>query len=84
MLEEVTALVCELDAEKMTDFFVGENNSICETALDSTRTYKLLKSKYIFQEGTEEMEFKGYVEDEKIMWTEDIPDELLKMLGIED
>ena len=76
--------VCELDAEKMADFFVGENDSICEAASDSTTTYKLLKTKYIFQEGTEEMEFKGCVEDGKITWTEDIPDDLLKMLGMED
>ena len=76
--------VCELDAEKMADFFVGENDSICETASDSTTTYKLMKTKYIFMEGTDEMEFKGCVEDGKILWTEDIPDDLLKMLGMED
>ena len=76
--------VCELDADKMADFFVGENDSISEAASDSTTTYKLLKTKYIFQEGTDEMEFKGCVEDGKITWTEDIPDDLLKMLGMED
>ena len=76
--------VCELDAEKMADFFVGDNDSISEAVSDSTTTYKLLKTKYIFLEGTEEMEFKGCVEDGKITWTEDIPDDLLKMLGMED
>ena len=76
--------MCELDAEKMADFFVGDNDSISEAVSDSTTTYKLLKTKYIFLEGTEEMEFKGCVEDGKITWTEDIPDDLLKMLGMED
>ena len=75
---------CELDTEKMADFFVGEDDSICETATDSTTTYKLMKNKYIFMEGVEEMEFKGHVDDGTITWTEDLPDELLKMLGMED
>ena len=70
---------CELDTEKMADFFVGEDDSICETASDSTTTYKLLKNKYIFMEGVEEMEFKGHVDNGTITWTEDIPDELLKI-----
>ena len=43
-----------------------------------------MKNKYIFMEGVEEMEFKGHVDDGTITWTEDIPDELLKMLGMED
>ena len=75
---------CELDAEKMADFYVGKDDSICETASDSTTTYKLLKNKYIFMEGVEEMEFKGHADNGTITWTEDIPDELLKMLGMED
>ena len=55
-----------------------------QRTVKSTTTYKLLKNRYIFMEGLEEMEFKGQVDDGAITWTEDIPDELLKMLGMED
>jgi hypothetical protein len=75
---------CELDAGKMPDFFVDSEDAIQDESTDTTTTYKLLKDKYIFMEGTDEMEFKGYVEDGSITWTEDIPDDLLKMLGMED
>ena len=68
----------------MDDFFVEEDNSISQTASSSTINYKLLKHRYIFMEGVEEMEFKGYVDDGKITWTEDIPDDLLKTLGMQD
>ena len=75
---------CELDTEKMTDLFVDSNNAIRRFSGNYTTTYKLMANKYIFMEGVEEMEFRGQVNDGTITWTEDIPDELLKILGIEE
>jgi len=76
---------CELDPEKMPDFFVDSENAVQPSKTSDTTTYKLLKKKYIFLEGEDEMEFKGFIEeDENISWTEDIPDDLLKMLGMEE
>ena len=67
----------------MDNFYVDPKDTIQYKSTDTTRTYKLLKNKYIFLEGIEDMEFKGYLEDGKIIWTEYIPDDLLKMLGME-
>jgi len=75
---------CELDADKMPTIFVESDGSVVENKSDSTKDYKLLKDKFVFQEGNEEMDFKGTVEDGKVIWSEDIPEELLKLLGMEE
>ena len=79
----------EIDTEKMmsslTDLFVSKlTGKVLKWGGDYTTTYKLMANKYIFMEKVEELEFKGYINYGTITWTEDIPDELLKMLGMED
>jgi len=74
---------CELDADKMPNIFVETDGTIKEDSSETTEDYKLLKDKFVFQEGNEEMDFKGIVEDGKVKWSDDIPDELLKLLGME-
>ena len=68
----------------MPTIFVESDGSVVENKSDSTKDYKLLKDKFVFQEGNEEMDFKGTVEDGKVIWSEDIPEELLKLLGMEE
>ena len=74
---------CELDAEKMADLYVDTDNKRVEEAGDDVTLYKLFKDKYIFQEGVEEMEFKGQLVEDVAQWSEDIPDDLIKILGME-
>jgi hypothetical protein len=42
--------------------------------------YKLFKSRYVFKEGDDDMEYKGLVKDGVVCWSLDIPDDLLKII----
>ena len=74
---------CELDADKMPTIFVETDGKILDESTETSKNYKLLKDKFVFQEGNEEMDFKGIVEDGVVTWDDDIPEELIKLLGME-
>ena len=74
---------CELDADKMPTIFVESDGTILDDSNELTTNYKLLKDKFVFNEGNEELDFKGIVENGIVTWDEDIPEELIKLLGME-
>ena len=75
---------CELDADKMQTIFVETDGTIKEDSSETTKDYKLFKDKFVFKEGNEEMDFTGIIENDRVNWSEEIPTELLKLLGMED
>ena len=67
----------------MQTIFVETDGTIKEDSSETTKDYKLFKDKFVFKEGNEEMDFTGIIENDRVNWSEEIPNELLKLLGME-
>ena len=74
---------CEMDPSTMPNFFVKDGAKVDEDG-DGVTTLKIFKKKWLFQEGEDELEFKGVVNKDGIEWTDEVPDELIKLLGMDD
>ena len=66
----------------MPVFYVKDNIKVDEAG-EGVDVWKLFKNKWLFQENGDELDFKGYVNDDgSIEITDDVPEELIKMLGM--
>jgi len=76
---------CEMDPSNMPDIFLTDDGKVVESAEDGAKKYKKMK-KYVFYEGDEEMEYKGQLNSDtnSVTWEEDLPAELLKLLGMDE
>ena len=82
LIESVQTKECELDPSIMPVFYVKDNIKVDEAG-EGVDVWKLFKNKWLFQENGDELDFKGYVNDDgSIEITDDVPEELIKMLGM--
>jgi len=73
----------ELDPNQMPDIYI-KNLLKVENKDDIDMVLKLFKNKWLFMVNEDELDFKGMIVNDNIEWLEDPPEELIKLLGLDD
>ena len=67
----------------MPDIYI-KNLLKVENKDDIDMVLKLFKNKWLFMVNEDELDFKGMIVNDNIEWLEDPPEELIKLLGLDD